>query len=491
MGYGGIKSLQYRHLYNVCLKWSDAELFELINALERDISFSSFELGQLVRTKTSIDVDEFVEALMDVDESELKGRGVVFPEEKPEEPIDILLRSARYCCTERYNSYAAVSQVLQKLYRQEVSDYRAVHKRYPNPSYVPSGQLYRFMMALVGGRPLPNLSDLSSGAILDFLTCLTSIASIAFNPDNGNDDCNSATNPVCTRMREQLTIVTKMVKQKVGVYMALVGAIHASSFVSIRDEITLKSDFGKDPLTPLRLLCQVKHPDTILGYPPMVEYLVDKYATIWDIPHIPGAYFSDETNCELVPPGVLRFVLKRVLAFPLNPFTLTPSMMAHFQTILSDFHSLCSSRTQLSKFFRTWVRINVKEVRYFSTYPLPLEVIPRKRSRESSVEDDQAKRCCTENPSITNELETEKRYTTERTTSGQQSTVPVTNIKMEDPKNVALTSNRYVKWCPGTHFIRVKEKGEVKNVDAIVNARFKVKTEETDFSIELHKNGTK
>nr|CAH8874094.1 unnamed protein product [Trichobilharzia regenti] len=111
MGYGGIKSLQYRHLYNVCLKWSDAELFELINALERDISFSSFELGQLVRTKTSIDVDEFVEALMDVDESELEGRGVVFPEEKPEEPIDILLRSARYCCTERYNSYAAESQV--------------------------------------------------------------------------------------------------------------------------------------------------------------------------------------------------------------------------------------------------------------------------------------------------------------------------------------------------------------------------------------------
>nr|CAH8822112.1 unnamed protein product [Trichobilharzia regenti] len=439
MGYGRSKSLQYRHLYNVCLKWSDAELFELTNALERDISFSSFELGQLVRTKTSTDVDEFVEALMDVDESELEGRGVVVPEGKPEEPIDILLRSARYCCTERYNSYAAVSQVLQKLYRREESDYRAARKKYPNPSYLPHGQLYRFMMALVGGQPLPNLSDLSSGAILDFLTCLTSIVSIAFNADDGKDDNNSARDPVPTRMREQITNVTEMVKQKVGVYMALVGAIHASSFLSTRDEIALKGDFGKHPLTPLRLLCQVKHPDTILGYPAMVEYLVDKYATIWDIPHIPGACFSDETNSEPVSLGLLLSVLKRVLAFSLNPFTFTQGMMAQFQTILSDFHSLCSSRSQLSNFFRTWATINIKQVRYFSTYPLPVEVIPRKRSRESSVEGDQAKRCCTENPSITNELETEERYTTERATSDQESTAPVTNVKMEDPKNVALT----------------------------------------------------
>nr|CAH8822120.1 unnamed protein product [Trichobilharzia regenti] len=473
MGYGRSKSLQYRHLYNVCLKWSDAELFELTNALERDISFSSFELGQLVRTKTSTDVDEFVEALMDVDESELEGRGVVVPEGKPEEPIDILLRSARYCCTERYNSYAAVSQVLQKLYRREESDYRAARKKYPNPSYLPHGQLYRFMMALVGGQPLPNLSDLSSGAILDFLTCLTSIVSIAFNADDGKDDNNSARYPVPTRMREQITNVTEMVKQK------------------YTDEVALKGDFGKHPLTPLRLLCQVKHPDTILGYPAMVEYLVDKYATIWDIPHIPGACFSDETNSEPVSLGLLLSVLKRVLAFSLNPFTFTQGMMAQFQTILSDFHSLCSSRSQLSNFFRTWATINIKQVRYFSTCPLPVEVIPRKRSRESSVEGDQAKRCCTENPSITNELETEERYTTERATSDQESTAPVTNVKMEDPKNVALTSNRYVKWCPGTHFVRIKEKGEIENVNAIVNARFKVKTEETDFSMELHKNATK
>ncbi|CAH8873611.1 unnamed protein product [Trichobilharzia szidati] len=298
---------------------------------------------------------------MDVDESELEGRDVVVPDQKPEEPMDILLRTARYCTTERYNSCAALSEVLQKLYRQEVSDYRAVHKKTPNPSYVPYGQLYRFMMALVAGRPLPNLSDLSSAAILDFLTCLTSIANIASDLDNGKDTCNSATDPVRTRMREQVTNATNMVKQKIGVYMALVGAIHASSFPSIRDEITLQRDFGTHPLTPLRLLCQVKHPDTILGYPPMVKYLVDKFAEIWK----------------------------------------------------------------------------------------------------------------------------------SKTTSGQQSTVPVTNKEMEDTKNVTLTSNRYVHWCPGTHFVRIKEEGEDENVNAFVNTHFKVNIEETDFSMELHKNRTK
>ncbi|CAH8873617.1 unnamed protein product [Trichobilharzia szidati] len=355
---------------------------------------------------------------MDVDESELEGRDVVVPDQKPEEPMDILLRTARYCTTERYNSCAALSEVLQKLYRQEVSDYRAVHKKTPNPSYVPYGQLYRFMMALVAGRPLPNLSDLSSAAILDFLTCLTSIANIASDLDNGKDTCNSATDPVRTRMRVQVTNATNMVKQKIGVYMALVGAIHASSFPSIRDEITLQRDFGTHPLTPLRLLCQVKHPDTILGYPPMVKYLVDNsIMEIWKIPRVPDTYFFGETTSEPV----------------------SNEMMAPFQTIMNDFRSLCSSRLQLSKFFRTWATSNVKRGRFFPALPLPLGVIPRKRSRESSVESDQAKKCCTGNPSITTKSVAEECYTTEGTTSGQQSTVPVTNKEMEDTKNVTLT----------------------------------------------------
>ncbi|CAH8848424.1 unnamed protein product [Trichobilharzia szidati] len=431
---------------------------------------------------------------MDVDESELEGRDVVVPDQKPEEPIDILLRITRYCGTERYNSYAALSEVLEKLYRREELDYRAVHKKNPNPSYVPYGQLYRFMMALVGGRPLPNLSDLSSAAILDFLTCLTSIVNIASDPDNGKDDCNSATDPVRTRMREQITNATNMVKQKIGVYMALVGAIHASSFPSIRDEITLQRVFGTHPLTPLRLLCQVKHPDTILGYPPMVKYLVDKFAEIWDIPRVPETYFFDETISQPVSNDILLPVLKRVTAFSLNPLTFSLKMLAPFQTILNDFRSLCSSRLELSNFFRTWAMCNVKQVRLFPALPSPLEVIPRKRSRESSVESDQAKKCCTENLSITTKSVAEECYTTEGTTSGQQSTVPVTNTKieeMEDTKNVTLTSNRYVQWCPGTHFVRIRDEGEDDNVNAFVNTRFKVKIEKTDLSMELHKNGTK
>ncbi|VDO88984.1 unnamed protein product [Schistosoma mattheei] len=107
---------------------------------------------------------------MDVDEKNLQDPQITVPEVKPEGSIDILLQITRHSCTEYYNYSMALNEVLQRASTWESVECRKINKRDPDPIYLPYAQVYRFFSSLVCGQPLPNLSDLSSGAFLDLLT---------------------------------------------------------------------------------------------------------------------------------------------------------------------------------------------------------------------------------------------------------------------------------------------------------------------------------
>ncbi|CAH8609373.1 unnamed protein product [Heterobilharzia americana] len=462
----------------------------LLDSLKRDCSFSISELSNFIKTKSkqsssgngnsNINNIQFstskfhwfldqriISCLMDVDENDLKGPEV--PEIKPEGSLDILLQTTRHCSTEYYNYCIALSEVLQNTSMWEVEDCRRINNRDPDPIYLPYAQIYRFLSALFHGQPLPNMSDLSSGAFLDLLTCLVHILRMVKNKNKRVNQGDSAQNSFDIDMAEKIKRATEMVIEKMGIFLALASAARFNSYFYTRRQY-ISQEYNEHPVAPLHLLSKVEHPTSLKQTHFLVQHLITKFKEVWLLPSASQLLSSEDIKSN----GVPESLSKRLSMFALNPLSLPIEVISPFQKILDDFRQSCLSRFPLLSCFKS-VLCN----------SLPLEIVSAVEPPIPTSETDcsQAKRRCIKKSS--NKTQSEKHRTIREkiismkdSLSVDASTYKKDNQVQSDKgtsSGIQLTSRNFVKWCPGTHFIRVSDPEEDASVKMFLNKRYKVK----------------
>uniref|UniRef100_A0A095A4B3 Uncharacterized protein n=1 Tax=Schistosoma haematobium TaxID=6185 RepID=A0A095A4B3_SCHHA len=454
-------------LNHVTSEWSDSELSLLLSALKRDRSFSTRELAEFIQTKKKTEIRELIACLMDVDEKNLQDPQITVPEVKPEGSIDILLQITRHSCTEYYNYSMALNEVLQRASTWESVECRKINKRDPDPIYLPYAQVYRFFSSLVCGQPLPNLSDLSSGAFLDLLTCKKS--------ENSNQNSHL--------LIEQLQNANKIATEKIGVFLALAAAIQLNSRLCSRRGCDITENFDEHCIAPLFLLSKVKHPHTLKQTREMVEYLINRFAKLWSLPKFPcsqNGSFASEGELNIQSTDLPDALFKRLSMFSLNPFSFPMEVMSPFQKILDDFRHMCSSRFSYLNRFKSILYISLPTGLQHSvkrsTPSQPIKVVNqwKKRRIEKSTKS---------RPTLRHKaLESSVPLNNLTTLSFDENTNQVGSNACSDEKTdlkVNLTSRRFVNWCPGTHFVRVSDPAEDEAVKMLMNTHIQVKTKST------------
>ncbi|CAH8651675.1 unnamed protein product [Schistosoma rodhaini] len=457
-------------LYHVTSEWSDSELSLLLSALKRDRSFSTRELAEFIQTKNKTEIRELMACLMDVDEKNLQDPQITVPEVKPEGSIDILLQITRHSCTEYYNYSMALIEVLQRASTWESVECRKINKRDPDPIYLPYAQVYRFFSSLVCGKPLPNLSDLSSGAFLDLLTCLDRILSFV---NNSKKSENSNHNP--RLLVDQLQNANKIATEKIGVFLALAAAIQLNSRLCSRRGCGITEKFDEHCIAPLFLLSKVKHPNTLKQTREMVEYLINRFVKLWSLPKFPcsqNGSFASEGELNIQSTDIPDALFKRLSIFSLNPFSFPMEVMSPFQKILDDFRHMCSSRFNYLNRFKSMLYISLpiglQHSVKRSSPSQPIKVVNQWKKRRIEKSSTKSR------PTIRRRKALESSVPLDNliTLSFDENTNQVDSNACSDEKTdlkVNLTSRRFVNWCPGTHFIRVSDPAEDEAVKILMN----------------------
>ncbi|KAH8863078.1 hypothetical protein KSF78_0002577 [Schistosoma japonicum] len=472
-----------KKLCHVTSKWSNSELGLLLSSLKRDRSFSTSELASFLKTKSKTETREFMTSLMNVNENDLQDPQITIPDITLEGSIDILLQTTRHSCTEYYNYSTALHEVLQRTSILEDEECRKINKKDPDPIYLPYAQMYRFFSSLVCGQPLPNLSDLSSGAFLDLLTCLVRILGL-INTNSQKDPKTKHKNSKNQLIAEQIQQAKKITTEKMGIFLALAGAIHVYARLCTRHGCAvLPEHFDEHCSTPLFLLSKVKLPTTLRHARAMVECLIERFMKIWSLPKFPNSHNSSitsEIDLDIKSSDDLpATLLKRLTMFSLNPLSLPMEVMSPFQNILDDFRQLSSSRFKYLSRFKSVLCIAPPiepTLKRFKS-PQPIKGNQRKRRRTEKLSNLSQSATLGEdfenlvpwndlislgNDTITNQIDSSV-YIDETTNS-----------------KVHLSSRRFVNWCPGTHFIRVSDPKEDESIKILVNKHFRVRTKRNE-----------
>ncbi|TNN07654.1 hypothetical protein EWB00_007573 [Schistosoma japonicum] len=337
-------------------------------------------------------------------------------------------------------------QVLQRTSILEDEECRKINKKDPDPIYLPYAQMYRFFSSLVCGQPLPNLSDLSSGAFLDLLTCLVRILGL-INTNSQKDPKTKHKNSKNQLIAEQIQQAKKITTEKMGIFLALAGAIHVYARLCTRHGCAvLPEHFDEHCSTPLFLLSKVKLPTTLRHARAMVECLIERFMKIWSLPKFPNSHNSSitsEIDLDIKSSDDLpATLLKRLTMFSLNPLSFPMEVMSPFQNILDDFRQLSSSRFKYLSRFKSKRRRTEKlsNLSQSATLGEDFENLVPWNDLISLGND-----------TITNQIDSSV-YIDETTNS-----------------KVHLSSRRFVNWCPGTHFIRVSDPKEDESIKILVN----------------------
>ncbi|CAH8593609.1 unnamed protein product [Schistosoma turkestanicum] len=463
------------NLLHVTSKWSDTELGLLLNALKRDRSFSTLELADFIKTKNKTAVRELIACIMDADEKDLQDPQITLPEVKPEGSIDILLQITRHSCTEYYNYCTVLNEVFHRASIREDAEYRKIKKKDPDPIYSPYSQIYRFFSSLVCGQPLPNLSDLSSGAFLDLLTCLGRILNlINTSTDSENANQNS-------QIIKQFQTAHKLTIEKMGIFLALAAAIQINSRLCSRRGCDVTEKFDAHPIAPLFLLSKVEHPTTLKQAREMIEYLLDRFVQIWSLPKFPcsqSGSLTSESELNIESTDFPDALFKRLSMFSLNPLSFPMEVMSPLQNILDDFRQLCLDRFKYLNRFKSVLCIDppiqLQDSLKRSTPPEPTKSANRKKKRRTEKWPTKS----SSTPDY-NALDSSVPLNDFIPSSFDENTDQLdsnVNIDEKTSSKVHLASRRFVKWCPGTHFIRISDPAEDENVKILVNKHFEVKT---------------
>ncbi|CAH8638605.1 unnamed protein product [Heterobilharzia americana] len=286
------------------------------------------------------------------------------------------------------------------------------------------------------------MSDLSSGAFLDLLTCLVHILRMVKNKNKRVNQGDSAQNSFDIDMAEKIKRATEMVIEKMGIFLALASAARFNSYFYTRRQY-ISQEYNEHPVAPLHLLSKVEHPTSLKQTHFLVQHLITKFKEVWLLPSASQLLSSEDIKSN----GVPESLSKRLSMFALNPLSLPIESV------------LCNS--------------------------LPLEIVSAVEPPIPTSETDcsQAKRRCIKKSS--NKTQSEKHRTIREkiismkdSLSVDASTYKKDNQVQSDKgtsSGIQLTSRNFVKWCPGTHFIRVSDPEEDASVKMFLNKRYKVK----------------
>ncbi|KAK4475577.1 hypothetical protein MN116_000854 [Schistosoma mekongi] len=459
-----------KKLCHVTSGWSNSELGLFLSALKRrlvlcsqltkkhsiEVCFMEFLFViTLIDFRIKFQIREFMTSLMNVNENDLQG--------KPK----FALRNP--------------SNVLQRTSILEDEECRKINKKDPDPIYLPYAQMYRFFSSLVCGQPLPNLSDLSSAAFLDLLSCLVRVLGL-INTNSQTDQKNKHFKNQL--IAEQIQEAKKITTEKMGIFLALAGAIHVNARLCTRHGFAVSPEnFNEHCSTPLFLLSKVKLPTTLRQARAMIEYLIERFMKIWSLPKFPHSHnpsITSEIDLDIkTSDDIPATLLKRVTMFSLNPLSLPMEVMSPLQNILDDFRRLSSSRFKYLSRFKSVLFISppIEPTLKRSKPPQPIENNQRKRRRTEKLSN--LSQSATSGEDFENLVPWNDLISLGNDTITNQVDSSVYIDKTTNSK-VHLSSRRFVNWCPGTHFIRVSDPKEDETIKILVNKHIRVQTKRNE-----------
>ncbi|TGZ60883.1 hypothetical protein CRM22_008284 [Opisthorchis felineus] len=359
------------------------------------------------------------------------------------EGTGILIQTTRHLSGEELAFSAAIGQVIDQhakwLGQQERSALKAQVALAPGLRF---SDVYEFLAALLLNRPLPNLSEASSGVVLDLVSSLAELLELLRNGDVGAF-------PELVDMRKAFEAASAKVTDCTGIFLATAAAVQLAASLNASGEDWPDDLMRTLPVAPIFVLRDVRRTTSLKATRELQRVLLRKFCGIWELPEIRDNLNSLSTSTSPANP-IFGQLVKSLSMFALNPFLLPRSVINPFQSLLCKLCGQTCSRSvdpsHLVSFFKS-VMISDLQSQSKTADPedgVPTTSVPRQTKR-------QKKRCYQTDPSCdtpsdtpTKKVRRSRKRTTSRNEVTEDQTVEATGTDNARTSASTLSSSSIV-----------------------------------------------